>query len=424
MNEIRNKINDGFRLKGTLDDLERYINIDICIRIVKKDLREPSFVNRLPLLLSDIRECLDKDFGYKELYQMDCDVIHFILSNGFYVKLTIKGWEEAALKMNNIYYCLRMNKSRYSLDTVEKCLKELHSIRLSTSSVIFDKIFDTFNQVDQYLKKFEKNICEEIYKDFSTYESEFSSDIEQNVDTNFIYEHHVYPLTRRWLIDIVVKWSLTKKKLLIISGKEKTGKSAICSVLYNFIPNLIMTAHQVKKQDNSINQLIESIFNQLRLGCVKFRNNSKDIQIVDDWYENFENFLRKPSVETYGYENIYPKHVVILDSPENALDSEIIEFTEKFLHELPSSICLILTVNIKFAKDFIECYECNNELVILHERCYLSKHVNDLETYVSGVVGALLAGEHLRDKPDHACSDERIIQNCVDELLRMSGGRY
>ncbi|CAD5124637.1 DgyrCDS12906 [Dimorphilus gyrociliatus] len=424
LDDIRNKVDNELKLRQTLNDLERYFNIEICMRIEKKDLREPLFVQSFPILLNAINKALDQSPNNKKLSQLECDLSDYILSCGFYSQLSIKGCDEALLKINHIFHCLKKNKGTISLDVVVKCLRELHGVRLAISYALFEKISEEFEEIDDYLKELEFKLWEEIFKDFQSYVSQFPTDDGQNSETMFLLEHHVHPGTRRWIVDLVVKWSRTSKKLMLISGKEGSGKTAICSVLYNLIPYSILAIHKVERINNSsISELIVSIFNQLRLASLKFRTNTKDLKSCGNWCEDFEILLKQPLELTFGFDR-QPKNIVVIDSPENALKFEIKEFIAKFVCELPPCIGLILTVDTRYGRQFSNSCDHGSEIVILHERYYLSKHVNDLEIYVSGVVGALLAGEHDRDIPTHACSDERIVQKCVDELLGMSGGRF
>lgn len=171
---------------------------------------------------------------------------------------------------------LSVVKSNDLLGEVGQCLSELHGVRLSISSFQFEKIEDRFLEVDSRLVELEKEVFQQIFASFHSYADEFSQ-FNNNFDMSFLLEHVVHPATRRWLVDIVGKWMSTEKQLLVIAGKQGTGKSAICSALANLVPHYCLAVHKVKEED-LLTSIILSFSQQLglgRLSLVQFDSFSK-----------------------------------------------------------------------------------------------------------------------------------------------------
>lgn len=158
----------------------------------------------------------------------------------------------------------------------------------------------------------------------------------------------------------------------------------------------------------------------------EFRKNIEKRSPCGDWKTDFEFLLKEPLKKSYGH-NKQPKIVVVLDSPESASKDkwpQLKELIKKFVDELPPCLGLVLTVRSRYSSDFVPNFRDEMDILRLHDKSFLPKHLNDVEIYISAVVGALLAGEHERETPSHACSDEMTVQKTVDELLKMSAGRY
>lgn len=423
--QAKSGIENYDKIRSISNDLERYLRIEICKRIMKKDLREPLFVLALPKVLKKCLNSLENKITDRLISHIECDLLNFILTSGFCSTVSIKGVSEALQRIKHLENRLTVVQSNDLLNEVGQCLSELHGVRLSISSFQFEKIEDRFLEVDERLNGLEKEVFQQIFAGFHGYMEEFSQ-FNNNFDMSFLLEHAVHPATRRWLVDIVGKWMSTEKQLLVIAGKQGTGKSAICSALANLVPHYCLAVHKVKEEENLLTSIILSFSQQLGLGLSEFRKNMERRSPCGDWKTDFELFLKEPLKKAYGHSK-QPKVVAVLDSPESAGKntwSELKEFIKKFVDELPPCVGLVLTVRSRYSSDFVPNFRDEMVIIRLHDKTFLPKHLNDVEIYIAAVVGALLAGEHERETPSHACSDEMTVQKTVDELLKMSAGRF
>ncbi|CAD5122407.1 DgyrCDS10835 [Dimorphilus gyrociliatus] len=425
--ELKSKggIENFDKIRTISNDLERYLSIEICKRIMRKDLREPLFVLALPKVLEKCLKSIENKITDRLISHIECDLLNFILTSGFCSTVSIKGVGEALQRIKHLENRLSVVQSKDLLNEVGQCLSELHGVRLSISSFQFEKIEERFEQIDVRLKDLERDVFQQIFASFHGYMEEFAQ-FNNNFDMSFLLEHIVHPATRRWLVDIVGKWMSTEKQLLVIAGKQGTGKSAICSALANLVPHYCLAIHKVKEGDSLPNSIILSFSQQLALGLSEFRKNCERRSPSGNWRTDFELLLKEPLQRSFGHSK-QPKIVVVIDSPESADKGkwpELKEFIKKFVDELPPCLGLVLTVRSRYSSEFVPNFKDEMDILRLHDKLFLPKHLNDVEIYIAAVVGALLAGEHERETPSHACSDEMTVQKTVDELLKMSAGRF
>lgn len=420
-------------------ELEKYITTNLELHITLKNSNTPLYLTRTIELLQRIEESCTNNISNgsfkqstvteKHFSHLCADVQALCIEYGFCYKYeAVYQVEETATKIEALLQKLRkieglpFHEPEVIIQTLNDVVATFNAIKQAMTQHNIDKMKTTFDDMTKRLTDLETTFCNQHLKEdcrllieYAALQFMVQKPSVQAVCSKYsqkeVNDHMIHPGTRGWILDKVNKFvHTTQKRIYYITGKQGTGKTALCSAICKLQNNNVIASHFFKSSlgftvENRIIGLVLSLAGGMCHSLPEYVNWIDDkyckktpAEIAQSlkvpWEEAYDMLLREPIQELFGcgrsYNSHIPRKLIVIDGVDEMYERDYEQFKKfvlMFVTDLSMAFCMLITVR---SKKFSSLIDLNEHIMVgtrFEDRTNITWHIKDLEIYLSTSLG-------------------------------------